>query len=127
MAAPLNESLRLELGAHPLSLRQLKLIYRRPQRIELAAGSLERVRAGHAVTLRLAADDKPAYGINTGFGLLAQTRIPPEDRARLQRNIVLSHSAGVGPLLDDRVVRLSLVLKLASLLRGYSGVSVELA
>jgi len=121
-----HEPLRLELGAHPLSLRQLKLIYRRPQRIELAAGSLERVRAGHAVTLRLAADDKPAYGINTGFGLLAQTRIPPEDRARLQRNIVLSHSAGVGPLLDDRIVRMSLVLKLASLLRGYSGVSVDL-
>ena len=81
----------------------------------------------HEVTLRLAAQDKPAYGINTGFGLLAQTRIPPQDRALLQKNIVLSHSAGVGPLLDDAVVRLTLVLKLASLLRGYSGVSAELA
>jgi histidine ammonia-lyase len=126
MTAASNESLRLELGAHALSLRQLKLIYKRSQRIDMAPGALERVRAGHAVTLRLAADDKPAYGINTGFGLLAQTRIPPEDRARLQRNIVLSHSAGVGPLLDERIVRMSLVLKLASLLRGYSGVSVEL-
>jgi histidine ammonia-lyase len=124
--SPDNEPLRLELGSHALALRQLKLIYRRAQRIDIAAGSLERVRAGHAVTLRLAADDKPAYGINTGFGLLAQTRIPPEDRARLQRNIVLSHSAGVGPLLDDSIVRMSLVLKLASLLRGYSGVSAEL-
>jgi histidine ammonia-lyase len=121
-----SEHARLELGSNALALRQLKSIYRRAQRIDIAAGALERVRAGHTVTLRLAADDKPAYGINTGFGLLAQTRIPPEDRARLQRNIVLSHSAGVGPLLDDCIVRMSLVLKLASLLRGYSGVSVEL-
>jgi histidine ammonia-lyase len=117
---------RLELGAGSLTLSQLKSIYRRPQRIDLAAAALLRVRDGHDVTMRLAGEDRPAYGINTGFGLLAQTRIPSADRALLQKNIVLSHSAGVGPLLDDRIVRLSLVLKLASLLRGYSGVSMEL-
>src|SRR6202034_4850629 len=69
----------------------------------------------------------PAYGINTGFGLLAQTRIPTPQRALLQRNIILSHSTGVGPLLDDAIVRLTLVLKLASLSRGFSGVSEPLA
>ena len=58
-----------------------------------------------------------------GFGLLAQTRIPTSQRALLQRNIILSHSTGVGPLLDDAIVRLILVLKLASLSRGFSGVS----
>ena len=85
--------------------------------------ALERARRSHEATTRIAAGSQPAYGINTGFGLLAQTRIAPEDRATLQRNIVLSHSAGVGPLLEDGIVRLVMVLKLASLLRGHSGVS----
>jgi histidine ammonia-lyase len=84
------------------------------------------VREAHATTLRIAAADAPAYGINTGFGLLAQTRIAPAQRALLQRNIILSHSSGVGPPLDDAVVRLTLVLKLASLLQGFSGASLEL-
>ena len=63
-----------------------------------------------------------AYGINTGFGRLAQTAIAEGDLATLQRNLVLSHAAGTGPLLDDAVVRLILVLKIASLGRGHSGV-----
>jgi histidine ammonia-lyase len=84
------------------------------------------VRAAHTVTQRLAAADAPAYGINTGFGLLAQTRIAPAERTRLQRNIILSHASGVGPPLDAAIVRLTLVLKLSSLLQGFSGVSLEL-
>ena len=84
------------------------------------------MRDSHAATARLAAGDAPAYGINTGFGLLAQTRIPAAQRTLLQKNIILSHSTGVGPLLDDSIVRLMLVLKLASLLQGFSGVSEAL-
>ncbi len=89
--------------------------------------ALEAVAGAHALIGRLAAGDAPAYGINTGFGLLAQTRIPAAQRTLLQRNIILSHSAGVGPLLDDAIVRLTLVLKLASLVQGFSGVSTQLA
>jgi len=62
------------------------------------------------------------YGVNTGFGRLAQKRIPPEGLKTLQRNLVLSHAAGVGEALPDNVVRLILALKIASLARGYSGV-----
>jgi len=78
-------------------------------------------------------NDDSVYGINTGFGLLANTRIPREQLAQLQRNIVLSHAAGVGPLLDDRVVRLVLsggrtepprAVRLAEL-RQYLGISQE--
>ena len=84
------------------------------------------VRDSHATTSKLAAGDAAAYGINTGFGLLANTRIPTDQRALLQKNIILSHSTGVGPLLDDSIVRLMMVLKLASLLQGFSGVSEPL-
>jgi len=120
------ESGSLKLGARPLRLAELRRVYQGPVTVAIEPQALAAVREAHDATLRLAAADAPAYGINTGFGLLAQTRIPAAQRTLLQRNIILSHAAGVGPLLDDAVVRLTLVLKLASLLQGFSGVSVEL-
>ncbi len=74
---------------------------------------------------RILAKGEPVYGINTGFGKLAAVRIPNEDLATLQRNIVLSHAAGVGPAMPVPVARLMMALKLASLARGASGVKVE--
>jgi histidine ammonia-lyase len=67
----------------------------------------------------------PAYGINTGFGKLAKTHIALDQLERLQTNLARSHAVGTGPLLDDTTVRLVLVLKAASLARGYSGVRPE--
>jgi histidine ammonia-lyase len=116
----------LELGARPLTLPELRGVYRDHTPVRIGDSAMEAVRASHEATSRLAAGDAAAYGINTGFGLLAQTRIPTNQRALLQKNIILSHSAGVGPLLDDCVVRLVMVLKLASLLQGFSGVSEPL-
>lgn len=62
----------------------------------------------------IVAEDRTAYGINTGFGLLAQTRIATHDLENLQRSLVLSHAAGVGAPLDDNMVRLMMVLKINS-------------
>ncbi len=70
----------------------------------------------------IVAKGEPVYGVNTGFGKLASVRIGAEDLATLQRNIVLSHAAGVGEALPATVVRLILALKLGSLARGHSGV-----
>ena len=81
--------------------------------------AIERARAGIEAAL---ASGRPLYGVNTGFGKLAQTRIAPEDLKTLQRNLVLSHATGVGKPLTDDVVRLVLALKIVSLARGYSGV-----
>jgi histidine ammonia-lyase len=116
----------LQIGDTPLTLQHLRRVYTDPTPVEISDAALRAVADSHAATVRLAAGNAPAYGINTGFGLLAQTRIPTSQRALLQRNILLSHSAGTGPLLDDGIVRLVLVLKLASLLKGFSGVSEEL-
>ena len=63
-----------------------------------------------------------AYGINTGFGSLAHTRIPDDQVAELQRRLVLSHAAGTGPILADEIVRLILILKINALARGFSGI-----
>jgi histidine ammonia-lyase len=68
------------------------------------------------------AGGRAIYGVNTGFGKLAQTRIAADELKHLQRNLVLSHAAGVGPLLPDNIVRLVIALKILSLARGFSGV-----
>jgi histidine ammonia-lyase len=82
------------------------------QRIAASAASVERIVAG----------GETVYGVNTGFGLLANTRIPVERLAELQTNLILSHSAGLGEPLPRHVVRLMIVLKLLGLGRGHSGV-----
>jgi len=81
------------------------------------------VEAAAATIAAIVARGAPVYGINTGFGRLASVRIESDDLAALQRNLVLSHTAGVGPPLPDAVVRLVLALKVTSLARGASGVA----
>jgi histidine ammonia-lyase len=105
-----------------LSLALLREVARGAVRIALEPGCAQSIARAAATVERIVAAGKPAYGINTGFGKLAHTHIPSEQLEALQRNLVLSHSAGVGAPLPDHVVRLILVLKIASLARGHSGV-----
>ncbi|MFN3481791.1 MAG: histidine ammonia-lyase [Rhabdaerophilum calidifontis] len=91
----------------------------------LAAEARPAVAASAAAVRAIVARGDPVYGINTGFGKLASVRIPAEDLATLQRNIVLSHAAGTGEPVPRAVVRLMMALKLASLGRGASGVRPE--
>ena len=112
----------IRLGAASLTLKQLRAIARDAVPLELDPSAMAKVKASEAAVQRILDSGKPAYGINTGFGRLAQTRIAHDELEQLQRNIVLSHAAGTGPLLDDAAVRLTLALKIESLARGYSGV-----
>ncbi len=84
------------------------------------------VEAANKTVADIVAAGQTVYGVNTGFGKLAQTRIEDDRLADLQRNIVLSHAAGTGPLLEDRAVRLTMILKALSLARGHSGVRWEI-
>lgn len=112
----------ITLPAGAAKLEQLRAIVRGTDKVVLAEGWRSGVeRAVDAVKTRLDAGEA-LYGINTGFGRLAKTRIGPEELARLQLYIVRSHAAGVGEPLSDAVVRLAMVLKAASLARGMSGV-----
>ncbi|WP_033923190.1 histidine ammonia-lyase [Sphingomonas sp. 37zxx] len=81
-----------------------------------------RIAASAAAVARIVAKGAPVYGINTGFGKLASVRIDAADLATLQRNIVLSHAAGVGEAMPVPIARLMMALKLASLAQGASGV-----
>jgi histidine ammonia-lyase len=84
--------------------------------------SMQRVAEAAASVDRIVAGGETVYGVNTGFGLLANTRIPDDRLAELQTNLILSHSAGLGEPLPRHVTRLMIVLKLLGLGRGYSGV-----
>ena len=112
----------IKLGTGRLKLAELRAIAREAPALGLEPAALARMQASEAAVGRILASGKPAYGINTGFGRLSQTRIAEAELEELQRNIVLSHAAGTGPLLDDATVRLSIALKIESLARGYSGV-----
>jgi histidine ammonia-lyase len=111
----------LTLNPEAIDLATLRQLWQGPP-CKLDAASLDRVRASAASVGRIVASCETVYGINTGFGLLANTRIPPERLAELQRNLILSHSCGLGDALPRHVVRLMIVLKLLGLGRGYSGV-----
>jgi len=84
--------------------------------------SMQRVAEAAASVDRIVASGETVYGVNTGFGLLANTRIPDDRLAELQTNLILSHSAGLGDPLPRHVTRLMIALKLLGLGRGYSGV-----
>jgi histidine ammonia-lyase len=83
---------------------------------------MERIGAAAASVDRIVASGETVYGVNTGFGLLANMRIPDERLAELQTNLILSHSAGLGDPLPRHVTRLMILLKLLGLGRGHSGV-----
>lgn len=90
--------------------------------VALADEAWSAIDASAAAVDAIVAGGRTVYGINTGFGLLAQTRIPGERLAELQRNLILSHSAGLGEPLPAQIVRLMMALKVIGLARGHSGV-----
>ncbi|NMG55911.1 histidine ammonia-lyase [Aromatoleum aromaticum] len=113
---------------HPgrLTLTELRTIAFGASRLVLEPGCFPAIARGAATVEAIARSGEPAYGINTGFGRLAQTHIPDDQLELLQKNLVLSHAVGVGEPLPVPTVRLVLALKIASLARGHSGVRVEL-
>jgi len=113
-----------QVRAGELDLPALRRIHEQPVALRLAAHDRGRIAAAAALVDKIIAGGDAAYGINTGFGLLAQTRIPSEQLELLQRNLLLSHAAGVGDALPDSIVRLILALKINALARGHSGISM---
>jgi histidine ammonia-lyase len=96
-----------------------------PPTIRLGAAARTKAQQSATMLAAAAAGDRAVYGVNTGFGKLASMRIDADQQTELQRNLILSHAAGIGPPLDAGVVRLILLLKLASFARGASGLRLQ--
>ncbi|OOE83623.1 histidine ammonia-lyase [Salinivibrio sp. PR6] len=115
----------LTLQPGELTLDQLRQVSREPVQLAFADGIEATMKTSTDTVTNVLEQGRVVYGINTGFGLLANTRIELDDLETLQRSIVLSHAAGIGEFMDDATVRLMMVLKIASLARGYSGIRFE--
>ncbi|HEY1904530.1 MAG TPA: histidine ammonia-lyase [Myxococcaceae bacterium] len=113
---------RLLLDGETLSLEEIRDVARGGVQVELAPEALTRVERARALVDRVAAGEAAAYGINTGFGTLAEVRIDRKDLRTLQRNLLLSHAAGVGTPLPEPEARALLLLRCNVLAKGYSGI-----
>ena len=112
------------IGDHPLGLAEIRAALAGPVAVRLSEAARIRILRSAETVHRLLASGEAIYGVNTGFGKLAKTRIAAADLGRLQINIVRSHAAGVGDPLSPGVTRLILLLKLAALSQGASGISL---
>lgn len=117
--------LNITLLPGTLSLNTLRQVSRNPVTLTLDPSAFAAIDASARFIEQVVAEDRTVYGINTGFGLLANTRIAPDDLDTLQRSIVLSHAAGIGDWMQDDTVRLMMVLKINSLARGFSGIRLD--
>ena len=111
---------------NPLNFPDLRDLSRGGVGLTISQSAYAAIERGSRAVAQIVKRGEPAYGVNTGFGRLAQTHIPNDQLELLQTNLVLSHAVGVGAPLPATVVRLTLALKIATLARGYSGVRREL-
>jgi histidine ammonia-lyase len=111
----------VELVPGSVSLAQLRAVWGGSP-VTLAASGWDAIDAAAETVARIVRSGRTVYGVNTGFGLLAQTRIADDRLEELQRNLLLSHACGLGAPLPARVVRLTMALKAIGLGRGHSGV-----
>lgn len=116
----------IAIDDRPLSLGELRKTWEGSVQVTLGDAALARVLAAQAKVAAVLASGEQVYGVNTGFGQLAQVRISDDELEHLQKNLVRSHAVGVGPLLSDDVVRLVMLMKVKALARGHSGVRPEL-
>lgn len=118
--------MNLHIDGQVVTLAELRAAWAEPVRITLGDKARRGIRASAAQIQKVVAGGKSVYGVNTGFGQLAQVRISNDDLVKLQENLVRSHAVGVGALLPDAIVRLIMVMKVVALAQGYSGVREEL-
>lgn len=110
------------VGAGPLTFDDIVAVARRDARVVVAPAALAEVAATRSHIERLAAGERPVYGVSTGFGALATQHIPVEKRAQLQRSLIRSHAAGSGAEVEREVVRAMMLLRLGTLASGRTGV-----
>ncbi|MFE9251434.1 histidine ammonia-lyase [Streptomyces sp. NPDC007088] len=115
------------LGTSGVTPAEVVSVARGTTRVELGAEALTALARAREIIDALAAKPEPVYGVSTGFGALATRHIAPDLRARLQRNIVRSHAAGMGPRVEREVVRALMFLRLKTVCSGHTGVRPEVA
>ncbi|WP_329589764.1 histidine ammonia-lyase [Streptomyces sp. NBC_01362] len=115
------------VGTSGTTAQDVIAVARGNARVELSAAAVDALAAAREIVDALAAKPEPVYGVSTGFGALASRHISQDLRAQLQRNIVRSHAAGMGPRVEREVVRALMFLRLKTVASGHTGVRPEVA
>ena len=112
-------------GDH-LSIEELVAVARHNAPVELSSSARQAIERSRGWVEEIVTKGDPVYGINTGFGIFADQRIPSKDSAKLSRNLILSHSVGTGEPLADEIVRAAILVRANTLAKGYSGVRIAI-
>jgi histidine ammonia-lyase len=118
--------MKLTINNQLVGLKDWRQVWLGPVDIDLGTQAQQRVSESADLITDVLAGGKQVYGVNTGFGQLAQVRVSIDDLARLQENLVRSHAVGVGKNLPDDIVRLIMTMKIVALAEGFSGVRLVL-
>lgn len=118
--------MNLKLGQKPLTLENVREVALEGRRVELAPSAVKKIERAHEFLLAQIKKGGALYGVNTGFGLMSNVRIPDADIETLQYNLLRSHACGMGAYLEDRYVRAMMLLRANALAVGHSGVSLKL-
>src|SRR5215213_843352 len=116
----------VEVSIDHLDLESVVAVARCGARVTLSEAARERVIVSRRYVEGIIGEERPVYGVTTGFGALATTHIPTPERRELQHSVLRSHAAGAGPFVEPEVVRAMMVIRAKTLAMGFSGVSVEL-
>ncbi len=115
----------LKLNGHSLRLNDIINVARHGQKVELDDSAIAFVERGSEMVSSWVREGKSIYGVTTGFGDLASTAIPPEKSEELQENLLKSHACGVGEPFSEDVTRAIMLLRVNTLIRGFSGISLK--
>jgi histidine ammonia-lyase len=116
----------LYIDGSGLSPEDVVQVARHGERVALTNHAFQAIQKSREDLESVLETDRPVYGINTGFGIFADQRIPQSDSATLSRNLIISHAVGTGPDLPEEVVRAAMLVRANTLAKGFSGVRVEI-
>jgi histidine ammonia-lyase len=116
---------KIHMGMNDMTLDDLVSISRRGATVQLTTESERRIKNARELIEQWIQEEKPVYGVTTGFGALSEVPISKKDTRQLQENILMSHAAGVGDMLDEETVRAVMALRIKDLARGHSGIRLE--
>ena len=115
----------LSIGDEALTIADVVAVARDARPVRIGAAATQKLAAARRVVEQILGEERVVYGVTTGFGQLATTRIPVDQVRQLQQNLVRSHAVGVGEPLPRDVVRGAMLLRVNTIAKGYSGVRAE--
>jgi histidine ammonia-lyase len=116
---------RIPVNGRDLSIFDVHLVARKRVPVHVPPSCVNAMRKSRAVVDKMLGEDRVVYGITTGFGFMKDRKIAPQEVAALQRNLIMSHAAGVGPAFATPIVRAMMLLRINALVKGFSGIRPE--